>query len=184
MAIGFSSTMGTRRRMNMADHSRENRLNTEEKTSEKSGWDELAKMGDESTSPAEAWAKMASEMKDKEPLTWENMDEGQKKTRLSTDIDKFFDDHDSWEWNRAGFFKNAPLSEEESYYDKRKRKINEAETTLANGKGYKYIQRLKTIVSEKPDLKASADELSAHIQEIDAHHGLTPREYRQLKKAK
>ncbi len=178
MVIGFSSTMGTRRRMNMASHDRKNKIKSKSE-SKKSGWDELAEMSGDSTPPAEAWSKMAEEMKDKEPLTWENMNEHQKKDKLSEDIHEFMDKYDFKKWNKEGFFKNALLGEDEPYYERRERKIGETEISLEDGNGYKLIARLEKIASENPELEERAEIIRTRIEEIDAHHGMTPKEYKE-----
>ena len=172
-----------------------NKINNEENV--KTGWDDLAEMGDGGRLSPDAWDNMVQEL--------EADDEGKEIPKVLPDaeeyapddwgvqdfctyVHEFFDTFDEKEWNKKNLlqsiFKNAPLGHEESYLDKRKRKIDEVYSAVNAGDGYKYIQRLEQMVEENPSLKEEAEVLLDQIKKRDAHQGMTPKEYKESEAAR
>ena len=158
----------------MASSSRES-IKTSSEDGSANAWAEMAKQAMKEN--AERWGEKV------EPPTWEEMSEADKVTSLAEDVNTFLSRHDSRAQRKfsgeGGFFSNSALGSELDYPTRRKQMIEHAGTQWANGQGYKDISALEKIAAKNPNLQEEVGLLAEHIREVDAHHGLTPKEYEQ-----
>ena len=188
MAIGFSSTMGTRRRMNM-ESARRSREQEEE-----TAWDKMAKevRGESDSAPSSRdWWTMAHEVRKAtppsqetapKPKKWEELTDREKKVSTSYGLYEFATEHrvldDYWD---NSIISNAPLGESEGYRAKEERIVFEMQTRWEYGGGYKDIKRLRRIAAKHPEAKEKAEAFIERIKEIDSANGLSPFERLRLK---
>jgi hypothetical protein len=176
MVIGFSSVMGTRRRINMAEHRRS--IEANKAAEEENAWEKMAKEVQEEASKTPAAEKpkpveKAKPIEKPEPPKWEELSEEEKVKRTAEEfyslvyklrIDSIL----------YPLIENAPLGGTETPHDRKERITSGLENHLKYGLGYKDISKLRKAVEDSPEHREKVAETIQHITETDANQGESP----------
>lgn len=176
--IGFSSTMGTRRRMNMASsHSGESESG---EGSNASAWE---KMASEASYGDTIKRRIADREKNIEASKWENLSINDKRRALARELHTFAVEHQA-----AGIFSPYHNYDTSTFEGQKevKKSISECAYRLRNGEGYKDIKIMQKIAgkTDSPAYKERAEKLISLVQEVDEHQGMNSKDYLAAKKQK
>ena len=115
---------------------------------------------------------------------WEEMGDYEKSETLATTLDSFLLKHNFDAWRKflgSGFFTS------ESVFNEQRRHIGrDASIRWDHGKGYRDIELVNKALEKdrhkSPEEEEKARILIGRIRELDAHDGMTPKEYRASQK--
>lgn len=167
--INFSSVMNTRRHMRARNHESHKETESSSEDSYSPDWEAVAK------AEAERREREKAAQAEREAAWGEKWDEQTdfRKNELLSEHLFGFDELSSVGWGQSIFD-----GKDEDYGTKRTRLIREASTRLSSGNGYYDIKKLRKVISRYPEQKEYAELLIDRVKELDAHNGMTPREYR------